>query len=87
MQSYKGMVITLGRLGALPRLTTTATPNTQLLDGSYRQGNIFQCNNISTSTPAEESASASGGGFFKSLFGQKVELQHAPHKEVRYKGK
>ena len=79
MQSYKGIVINLGRSGALPRILPNTVSNVLLGNGSYRAaaGNILQ-NNISTTTPATKE----GGGLFQSIFGKNVELQHAPHKEV-----
>ena len=79
MQSYKGIVINLGRSGALPRILPNTVSNSLLGSGSYRApaGNISQ-NNISTTNPATKE----GGGLFQSIFGKNVELQHAPHKEV-----
>ena len=73
MQSYKGIVINLGRSGALPRILPTT-------NGSYRAtGNVLQ-HNLSTTT----SASKEGGGLFQSIFGKNVEVHHAPHKEVEF---
>ena len=75
MQSYKGIVINLGRSGALPRILPNVVSN-----GSYRAGNNILQHNLSTTT----AASKEGGGLFQSIFGKNVELQHAPHKEVGF---
>ena len=77
MQSYKGIVINLGRSGALPRILPTVVLNGS---GSYgAAGNILQHNLSTTSSATKE-----GGGLFQSIFGTNVELQHAPHKQVGF---
>ena len=80
MQSFKKVVISSSRRGAIQGLSTTTVSNGFLGCSSIRTGSIFK-HPFSTSTPSA-AAAQEGGGFFKSFFGNKVELQHAPHKEV-----
>ena len=79
MQSFKGVVINLGRSGAFQRHASGSVQNSSLSGVSYNKiGNILS-NHISTSSSSPQES----GGFFNSFFGgEKVELQHAPHKEV-----
>ena len=79
MQSFKGVVINIGRSGALQRHSSVAVPG-KLLNSvnCNRTGNVLQ-HYLSTSSSSRQES----GGFFNSIFGgEKVELQHAPHKEV-----
>ena len=79
MQSFKGVVINLGRSGALQRRSASALPG-KLLNSlnCKRTGSVLQ-HYLSTSSSSRQES----GGFFNSIFGgEKVELQHAPHKEV-----
>ena len=79
MQSFKGVVINLGRSGAFQRHASVSVQNLSLSGVSCNKiGNILS-NHISTSSSSPQES----GGFFNSFFGgEKVELQHAPHKEV-----
>ena len=79
MQSFKGVVINLGRSGALQRHSSGVSPGNLLNSvNCNRTGSALQ-NYLSTSSSSRQES----GGFFNSIFGgEKVELQHAPHKEV-----
>ena len=79
MQSFKGVVINLGRSGAFQRHASGSAQSLSLSGVSCNKiGNILS-SHISTSTSSPQES----GGFFNSFFGgEKVELQHAPHKEV-----
>ena len=80
MQSFKGIVINLGKSGALPRCTSTSVSNALLGSGGCNRAGGILHHHLSTSNSSPQE----GGGFFNSFFGgEKVELQHAPHKEVR----
>jgi len=79
MQSFKGVVINFGRSGALQRHSSSAVPG-KLLNSvnCNRTGSVLQ-HYLSTSSSSRQES----GGFFNSIFGgEKVELQHAPHKEA-----
>ena len=79
MQSFKGVVIKFGRSGAFQRHSSGAVSGLSLNNVNVkRTGGLLNHHLSTTSSSSQES-----GGFFNSFFGgEKVELQHTPHKEV-----
>ena len=77
MASSGGVIINIGKYGALQRFTKYTSHSRLLGRFNYKSKNISN-NSFSTGLVTAKE----GGGFFQSFFGKNVELQHAPHKQV-----
>ena len=85
MQSSSGRVLSLGRSTTL-QMHLKPTASIGILGyGNYNGGNNILNHPLSTSisNPVDAEGSGTAPGFFNSFFGKsKMELQHAPHKQV-----